>query len=303
MNVAIIGSNGFIGSHLTKRLAKIPEVNLFLFGRNEKSIFDNRFSYEKMDLMSQQQITRSFENIDIVYYLASETIPATSWENPRVDIEKNLVPFIHFMDCISVLKVKKVIFLSSAGTVYGVSDKPLNENSDKKPFSPYGILKLTMENFLSYYQVKNGIQYDVFRVSNAFGEGQNTSKGLGIINTFLEKIIQERKVTVFGDGNNVRNYIYVKDLTEILSYSVLSDINTSNIFNLSSNDTLSINELIEIMKKVVPEKFEVIYKPVRLSDNPVIRLDNQKLISTYPKVQFTGIGEAIKSTYQSLLKR
>lgn len=303
INVAVIGSNGFIGAHLTKRLSQLPEVNLFLFGRNEKSAFDQRFSYEKMDLMSRQQIMRSFENIDLVYYLASETIPATSWENPRVDIDKNLVPFIHFMDCISLLKVKKVVFLSSAGTVYGVSDKPLRENSDKTPFSPYGILKLTMENFLSYYQIKYGIHHDIFRVSNAFGEGQNTSKGLGIINTFLEKIIQDQKVTVFGDGNNIRNYIYVKDLADILSLSVSNDLTGSNTLNLSSHDTLSINELIETIAKVVPHKFEVVYKPARLSDNPVIKLDNQKLLKIYPNIQFTKLEEAIQKTYQSLLNR
>lgn len=156
-----------------------------------------------------------------------------------------------------------------------------------------------MENFLNYYRSKTNLQYDVYRVSNVYGEGQNIGKGLGIINTFLEKIIKENRVEVFGDGESTRNYIYVKDVAELLCHSVKS-LDQSDIYNLSSNNTLSINQLIQIMKKKVNENFEVLYKESRQSDNSYIDLINTKLLNKFNDFKFTDIEDGIAKTYQSL---
>lgn len=300
--VAIIGSNGFIGKHLTEKLSQNPSVELSLFGKSANSAFGNQYSYHKLDLLNSQQVNLHFEDIDVVYYLASETIPATSWDNPLIEIEKNLLPFINFLECLSALKTKKVVFLSSAGTVYGHSVESANEESNKSPFSPYGIVKLAMENFLNYYKNKYQLNFDIYRVSNVYGEGQDTSKGLGIINTFIEKIISDKKINIYGDGKNVRNYIYVKDVAELLSCSVNSDMSSSDIFNLSSNDTLSINELVTIMQSVISEKFDIIYSQNRQSDNLAIKLDNTKIVNAYPNFRFTQIEDGILKTYQFIKK-
>lgn len=300
MNVAIIGSNGFIGSHLTKRLAQIPDVKLFLFGRGEHSLFNDQYSYTQLDLLNQDQITTHFATIDVVYYLASATIPSTSWDNPSVELENNLTPFISFTECIAKLQVKKIIFVSSAGTIYGPSGDKLTEESDKQPFSPYGIIKLTIEHFLNYFQVKHNLQFDIYRVSNVYGEGQNTSKGLGIINTFIENILSTHQIHIFGDGETIRNYIHVKDTVELLSHSLVSDLSKSEIYNASSNDTISINNLVMVIKEIVEENFEVIYEGKRKSDNPTIDLDNSKIVSRMPKLKFMSLQEGIKQTYQHI---
>src|ERR1041384_482212 len=121
MNIAIIGSNGFIGRHLTHRLASTGEHRLFLFGRSKTSAFNEEFPYSTIDLSDTENLKYHFSKIDLVYYLASESIPASSWEKPVVDIETNLIPFLHFTESISRLQVKKLAFISSAGTIYGVS--------------------------------------------------------------------------------------------------------------------------------------------------------------------------------------
>lgn len=299
MNVAVIGSNGFIGKALVERLSAEKNLKLILFGRSEHSANSPELPYKKINFFNKTELQNDFKGIDIVYYLASETIPATSWENPNIEIEKNLIPFINLLDVLAHLGVKKIAFVSSAGTVYGPSIGKVHETSHKQPFSPYGIMKLTMENFLSYYQVKYGLHHDVYRVSNVYGEGQDTGKGLGIINTFLEKIIKENKVKVFGDGNNTRNYIYVKDVAELFCLSVQSP-NTSDVFNVSSDATLTINQLIEIMKKEVDEHFEVNYEPVRQSDNSYIDLDNTKITGRFKDFKFTSINQGILKTYKAL---
>ncbi|MES2836966.1 MAG: NAD-dependent epimerase/dehydratase family protein [Bacteroidota bacterium] len=301
-NIAIIGANGFIGKHLIEELKKNAELKLNLFGKSTSSEFSNLFPYHQIDLNNTEQLKVSFKEIDLIYYLASESIPSSSWNNPAFEIEKNLLPFVNFLECVCKLKLKKIVFVSSGGTIYGNSNKKLTEESDKKPFSPYGIIKLAMENYLTYFEVKYKLQHDIFRVSNVYGKGQNTSKGLGIVNTFLEKIISEKKINIFGDGSTIRDYVYVEDVAKLLSLSIHSATNKSSIYNLSSNNALSINELVTITKKIIPETFEVVYTETRQSDNPSIMLDNSKILADFPDFNFTEIEDGIYKTYTSLLE-
>jgi UDP-glucose 4-epimerase len=297
MNIAVIGSNGFIGRHLVRALGKLSQHRLFLFGKSKVSCLDEKYPYVQIELGNPALITENFRNIDVVYYLASESIPATTWNDPIIEIEMNLIPFIKFNECISKLGVRKIAFVSSAGTVYGPSDNKVNEQSDKNPFSPYGITKLSMEHYLNYFRVKHGLQSDVFRISNVYGAGQDTSKGLGIINTFLEKIATEGEITVFGDGENIRNYIYIDDVAELLTLTLSLPLDKSEVFNLSSNDTLSINELVKIVRKSVAEEFRVKYIETRGSDNSGIFLDNSKILSRIPAFKLTPLEEGIRRTY------
>jgi UDP-glucose 4-epimerase len=294
MNVAVIGANGFIGRHLVELLSTNPDINLSLFGRSSHSSFKN---YQRIDLNDKKFIGDHFKNIDYVFYLASESIPANSWDKPMFEIEKNLVPFINFLECVSSIGVKKVGFLSSAGTVYGESSAAMEEESNKHPFSPYGITKLAMENFLNYFRHKNGLSYDIFRVSNVYGEGQDTSKGLGLINTLMENIIKYKRITVYGNGDNIRNYIYVKDVASLLAQMLTLDHKELNILNIASNDTLSINAIVEILRKELKQEFTVDKKEHRGSDNKAIRISNDKLKKKFPQFNFTPIQEGIKATY------
>lgn len=299
--VAIIGANGFIGKQLANVLSSDKSIHLQLFGRSEKN--ETLLNYTQIDLSNKQQVIENFKETEIVYYLASSTIPATCWDNPTLDIESNLLPFVNFVEIAVKLKLKKIVFISSAGTVYGTSDKKLSEESDKKPFSPYGIIKLAIENYLNYFKVKYNLNYDVFRVTNVYGIGQNTSKGLGIINTFLEKIISEKLITIYGNGEAIRNYILVDDVANILKESVYKNTNNSAVYNLASDDSLSINQLVEIIKKVVNDEFKIIYKETRQSDNPAIDIDNSKIKKAYPGFKFTPIESGVKSTYIHLKEK
>lgn len=300
LNIAIVGANGFIGRHLVDLLSQSSNIHLSLFGREDKMIEGTAFHCTKIDLMDVKQINDQFVNIDIVYYLASATIPSTSWENPVLEFENNLLPFFTFTDSIAKLGVKKIVFVSSAGTIYGPSLNKVAEDSDKQPFSPYGIIKLTMEHFLNYFKNKYDIHFDIYRISNVYGVGQNTSKGLGIINTFIENILSKSEIHIFGNGENIRNYVYVKDVARILSHSSNKELTSSDIYNLSSNDTLSINDLVNILKTQIPKAFNVTYENNRKSDNAYIDLDNSKITKEIANFQFTPIQIGIDETYQHL---
>ena len=289
-----------MGSHLVAKLAQVPGINLFLFGRNEVSAFGDKFPYTKLELSNKEQVKRSFATIDIVYYLASASIPASSWEQPGMEIEQNLLPFISFMECLVTLQAKKVVFISSAGTIYGPCDQKANEDSFKNPFSPHGITKLAMEYFLNYFRARHNINFDIYRVSNVYGEGQDIKKGIGIINTFLENIVLHGRLNIFGDGSNVRNYLYVGDFAELLGLSLHADPSVSEVYNMSSDDTLSINELVAVIRNIIDEEIDVVYTTARQSDNPAIYLDNTKILQAHPGFKFTGIAEGILKTYQHI---
>lgn len=297
MNVAVIGANGFIGKHLIAKLSTLPHVTVHAFDISDKSAFDSKVIYKKNDLSNMQQVLLDFAEIDVVYFLASATIPLTSWENPIIEMEKNLIPFINFGSTVAKLKVKKIAFLSSAGTIYGTTTKKVNETSNKNPFSPYGITKLAMENFLLYFKTRYNINFDVYRISNVYGEGQNTSKGLGLINTLLERIITDGKIKVYGNGETLRNYIYVKDVAELLSLSLTASVESSSTYNISSNDSLTINQIVDIIKKTVEENFEIIKEESRQSDNSAIDLDNSSILKAVPSFKFTPIEKGISQTY------
>lgn len=298
--IAIIGANGFIGSNLARKLQECNDNAITLFGRSAMAMHNTSLPYKKIDLSNTSQIQEDFRDTDFIYFLASETIPATSWNNPTLEITNNLLPFIIFLEAIATLNIKKIIFISSAGTIYGPTHLQVSEDSVKNPFSPYGITKLTMEYYLNYFSIRSNLHYDIYRVSNVYGEGQNVSKGLGIINTFIEKIIKEHKIQIFGNGENIRNYIYVQDLVTLMAHSVTADTEICNIFNASSNDTLSINELVKIINKVVPLNFDVEYTADRKSDNTAIYLNNDKLLANNPGFRFTSIDDGIAKTYRHI---
>jgi UDP-glucose 4-epimerase len=301
-NIAIIGANGFIGKHLCEALLKYENIHLKLFGRTSAAEVNLPAPYVQLDLMNTEQIKKEFATVDLVYYLASGSIPSSSWNEPKFEVEKNLLPFINFLETTAQMNLKKLVFVSSAGTIYGPSLKKLTEDSDKKPFSPYGINKLAMENYLTYFEARFGIKHDIFRVSNVYGIGQDTAKGLGIINTFLEKILQKGEVEVFGNGEAIRNYINVIDVARLLSLSAVTNGHQSHLYNLASDDNLSINDLLSLMKKIVEEPFNVNYRESRQSDNPAILLDNSRIKSVYPNFVFTKVEEGIMQTYQSIKK-
>ncbi len=173
MNVGVVGCNGFVGKHLCLAISKNENINLKLFGKSDFNQTNLNIPYKKINISNKEETCQEFKNIDVIYYLASASIPFTSWENPKVEIEQNLLPFLDFLDCISESNIKKIVFISSAGTIYGSSNAKLTEDINKFPFSPYGINKLTMEYYLNYYNKKNNLNYDIYRVSNIYGENQD----------------------------------------------------------------------------------------------------------------------------------
>jgi UDP-glucose 4-epimerase len=304
LKVGILGANGFIGKALVNKLEKNTKVcELHLYSRSiYASKYNNLATFlHQFELKNENnKIPESLFQVDILYYLLSDSIPASSWENPTDEVMRNLVPFLNLIEKLKEGKLKKIIFTSSAGTIYGPSLTKISEESHKHPFSPHGISKLTTEYFLDYFRIKYNIFYDIFRISNIYGPGQNTSKGLGLINTIIEKHNKGKEITIYGDGSAIRNYIYIKDVAEILSLALENEIDKSSILNLASSDNLSIKQILQIIEEIINEKIKIKYENSRTSDNPFILIDNSKLLNEYPTFATTPIEIGIQETIKSI---
>ncbi|MFV0389619.1 MAG: NAD-dependent epimerase/dehydratase family protein [Pyrinomonadaceae bacterium] len=298
-NILVIGSNSFIGKHFINYLSGMKEISLTVFGRSCPPEFSN-LRFVQGDFINLNILNNALDGQDLVYHFISQTIPATSWEKPQIEIEKNLVPFLNFIDLVVKARAKKICFVSSGGTVYGLQQDILTEESLTEPFSPYGIIKRTSESFLQYAKQKHQLNYDIYRMSNVYGEGQDIGKGLGFINTALEKIAHHQPVIIYGDGENVRDYLYVRDAAKLLTLSLEKNIENSEIYNLSSNHPISLNELVKLMKNVLKVEVKVEYLSARASDNRKVVLDNTKLMKHFGQVSLTSLEDGIKQTYNYL---
>jgi UDP-glucose 4-epimerase len=305
LKIGILGAKGFVGKALVDQfLLEKNFLELHLYARNKETNtnFKNVF-YHQFNLNSESlSYPPSLLEIDVLYYLISESIPASSWDFPSNEIQNNLIPFTKLIEQLKKGNLKKIIFTSSAGTIYGPSTEKIKEDGLKNPFSPHGITKLTTEYFLEYFKTKYGIQYDIFRISNIYGPGQNTSKGLGLINTLLEKMIRKEEILIYGDGSNTRNYIYIDDVANILNQAINNDLNISNTLNLASSYHYTINEIISKIEVVSNIKLSFTKSPPRNSDNTIIMIDNTKLKVLFPQFKDTNIELGIKESLNYLTK-
>lgn len=277
MNFLLIGGNGFIGSHLVDKL---------IVEGHSVSVFDKYREYYREPIKgvkyfygefgNRGEIRNALSGIDIVCHLLSTTHPKTSNDDPIYDITTNLIETVNLLDECRRNNIAKIIFISSGGTVYGIPQElPIRENSNTNPICSYGITKLAIEKYIMLFKHLYGIDYVIIRPSNPYGERQKPYGAQGLISVFLGKIYRNEPIEVWGDGEVVRDFIYIQDLVDgIYKASIIN--NTENIYNLGSGYGFSINEILKILERITNKKLAIKYYPPRVFDIPKIFLDIEK---------------------------
>ena len=299
----IYGGGGFIGSHLAEELLsqgyKVTVFDKLNFSqRNLQNVVD-KIRIIEGDFNNIIDIRKSLEDIDYVFHLVSSTLPAGSNENPVYDAESNLISSLRlFREC-SDRKVKKVIFLSSGGTVYGVPDSiPISEEHPTKPICSYGIIKKTIEDYMYLFHQLHNLDYNVFRLSNPYGERQNPYAAQGAVAVFLNKILKDEEIVIWGDGEVVRDYIYIKDAAKALVTSLTAD-SKFKLFNLSAGIGYSLNQIIDVIKIVTGKTdVKIRYQEKRSFDVPVSVLDNSLIARELGWKPETSLNAGIEATYK-----
>ena len=274
MNCLVLGGNGFIGSHLVDQL--LAE------GHNVR-VFDKYAEYYRKPLLSVDYHYGDFGNrgllmealmdIDVVFHLISTTLPKTSNDDPAFDVQSNVVETIFLLDQCNARQIKKIIFISSGGTVYGKPAMlPIPEDSATDPECSYGITKLAIEKYLYLFWYLHKLDYCILRLANAYGERQRPTATQGAIPVFLEKTLQNDEIVVWGDGSVVRDYIYVTDIVRAL-IKALTYSGENKIFNIGSGQGHSLDELIHVIENVTGRSLQVKYADARSFDVPINVLD------------------------------
>jgi UDP-glucose 4-epimerase len=305
MKCVVIGGGGFIGSHLCEALlAEGHEVTVFDRGEapNLDRLKQKRASASIGNFFNPEDLRRALEHQDAVFHLLSTTVPQTSNEDPAYDVETNVIGTLRFLDEVRKASIKKVVFASSGGTVYGIPQEiPIKENHPTDPTSSYGIGKLIIEKYLHIYWILYGLDYCVLRIANAYGERQRPMATQGVIPVFLDRALRNEEVVVWGDGSVMRDYIFVTDianaLTKALSYS-----GELKIFNIGSGQAHSLSDVIHAIERVTGRPLKVKYTSGRSFDVPISVLDISRAQNYLNWTPTISLFEGIARMYAWMLK-
>lgn len=276
-NCLILGGGGFIGSSLVDslvtnghRVRVFDRLNVDM--RNLSSLLGH-FEFVVGDFLNEDDLARALEGMDTVVHLVSTTIPGSSNQSPVYDIETNLAGTVRLLSLANKAGVKKVIFASSGGTVYGEPlILPIPEFHPTDPICSYGITKLSIEKYLHLFCHLHGLEYSILRISNPYGPRQNPHGGQGAVTTFLWNVLNGRPVTIWGDGEVKRDYFYISDLVKAF-VQVIEEATPSKIYNIGSGKAYTLNEMLSVIESVTGKLAKVNYTPARKLDVPVNFLD------------------------------
>lgn len=303
-NVLILGAAGFIGTNLLFPLAADRKKTITLV--DEKKEYFSYIDQKKHEnvLIYESLINQNtdFETIvagqDIVYHLVSTTVPTTSNQHIAQELETNVIMTAKLLDACVKYKIKKVVFISSGGTVYGKETScPINEDTSTNPITSYGIQKITIEKLLYLYKYMYNMDYRIIRLANPYGPYQRPNGILGAVTTFTYKALRNEEIVVYGDGSVVRDFIYIDDAVRAIINIVDGD-SKYKIFNLGSGYGTSIKEVLDTIQEVLKIKLNVTYLPSRKVDVPVNFLDISRYEEAFGALNPVSLKKGIIQTAQ-----
>jgi UDP-glucose 4-epimerase len=300
----VLGGCGFMGSHIVDGLIESGyQVRIFdKVNVDTRNISHLIHSVELMegDFIDEVALARAVKEIDYIFHFIGTTLPKSSTDNPVYDVQSNVVSTLKLFDLALKEKIKKIIFASSGGTVYGAPQSiPIPEDHPTNPTSSYGISKLTIEKYLNLYRITKGLDYLCFRISNPYGERQNPHAIQGAVAVFLGLVMAGKPITIWGNGDITRDYIYVKDVVSV-PISALQMKNRWNVFNLGSGNGTTLNELVTIIRDVTQRAIEVNYTEGRAIDVPVNVLDISRAREDFNFAPRVHLREGIRRTWEWL---
>lgn len=300
--IVVIGANGFIGSHLVDALVRDGyDVTAFdRFGSSEPSFTSKNVRIIRGDFLSGADLEAAVCGQDYVFHFLSSTNPATAQSDPTLDIRTNVVQTVDLLEACVQAEVKHFFFASTGGAVYGPQKLALfGEEDPTLPVSPYAIGKLSIENYLRYFEVVHGLASTALRISNPYGPRQKAHRRQGLIPIVLRQVLLDEPVVRFGDGSMVRDYIYVGDLVDMI-IRLVGVPHVFGTYNMGSGVGHSVTEVLEAIHDVVNQDFVVREEttPVTFVDRVV--LDTSRYEAEFGPVTLTGLDDGIRLTFDSM---
>lgn len=279
--ILLTGGLGFIGSHICRLLSKkgykFVVIDKCSADTKEDIINLPGIKFYRKDIV-KDDIEEIFkiEKPDYVIHLAAQISVSFSEKNPYEDASINILGTIKLLELCKKYNIKKIIAASTAA-VYGNSKYlPVDEEHPLEPFSYYGLSKLTMEKYIQLSKVP----YIIFRFSNVFGPGQKNNGETGVISIFSHAMENNEKIYINGTGKQVRDFIYIEDITNIFLKAIESNVQNETV-NFSCNKGITINKLFEKMKEIYDFKLDPVYNPEKEGEIKSSILSNKKALKLF----------------------
>lgn len=300
MKCLVLGGGGFIGSHVVDQLLVAGhQVRIFERPRvpRYRSFPRGAVEWVEGDFQNTAVVRDALDGVDTLIHLVSTTLPKTSNDDPVFDVQSNVIATLRLFELAVEAHVRRIVFISSGGTVYGPpSILPIPESHPTDPRVSYGIVKLAIEKYLALFHMQHGINYVVLRVANPFGERQRVDIAQGAVAVFIDRALRQLPIDIWGDGSVVRDYIHVEDVARAFVNAV-DHAGAPGVFNIGSGTGHSLNGILDQIESMLKRKIERRYLPSRGIDVPSNVLDighAHQLLGWAPKITLeTGLERTI----------
>ena len=305
MKVLVTGGAGFIGSHLVDRLIQegheVVVVDNLSTGKRRN--LNRAARLVKLDIQSWR-LERVFRNErpNMVMHLAAQMDVRKSVEDPMFDAQVNVLGTLNVLQQSIKHGVRKVVFSSSGGAIYGEQEiYPAPESHVTRPLSPYGISKLCGEQYLSYYQRVNGLQVVSLRYANVYGPRQDPEGEAGVVAIFIQKLLNNEQAIVNGNGRQTRDFVYVEDVVEANLAAMGQDI--QGTYNVGTGEETSVNDLLRILVRHTNSTCKEVHGPAKGGEQARSVIDSGKLRQELSWESRTEFSEGLKRTVDYFRER
>lgn len=268
MKVLVTGGAGFIGSHLVRKLlAEGCEVVVIdNLSTGLRSNLPEGCTFFEMDI-NDAALGDFFagQGFDKVVHLAGQTMVDVSIKEPQIDAANNIGGTINVLEAARKNNVQRIIFASTAAAYGDVENLPIKESMPVNPQSFYGLSKVTVEKYLAMYWQFYGLEYVILRFANVYGERQGDGGEGGVISIFAKRVAEGKEITIYGDGEQTRDFIYAGDVASGI-WGALNTKEPNAIYNLSTQTEVSLKELVGILMNVAGHKIRPVFGPARAGD-------------------------------------